>query len=124
MSNAVTGAELIAQERERQVHEEGWDANHDRWHSTWELARAARCYAIPLVRANTEMPILWPWSGEWWKPSDDPIRNLVKAGALIAAEIDRQVTTRPWRCPSCGNENPAGQEECPCQFEPDPGPGR
>jgi hypothetical protein len=31
----------------------------------------------------------WPWSKKWWKPSSDPIRNLVKAGALIAAEIDR-----------------------------------
>lgn len=31
----------------------------------------------------------WPWDYKWWKPSDDPIKNLVKAGALIAAEIDR-----------------------------------
>lgn len=33
----------------------------------------------------------WPssWHPEWWKPSNDPVRNLVKAGALIAAEIDR-----------------------------------
>jgi hypothetical protein len=31
----------------------------------------------------------WPWEPEGWKPSDDPIRNLVKAGSLIAAEIDR-----------------------------------
>jgi hypothetical protein len=35
------------------------------------------------------LPIYWPWDQEWWKPSDDPIRNLAKAGALIAAEIDR-----------------------------------
>lgn len=31
----------------------------------------------------------WPWDAKWWKPSDDPIKNLVKSGALIAAEIDR-----------------------------------
>lgn len=31
----------------------------------------------------------WPWSLNWWKPSSDPIKDLVKAGALIAAEIDR-----------------------------------
>lgn len=31
----------------------------------------------------------WPFDAEWWKPSNDPVRNLVKAGALIAAEIDR-----------------------------------
>jgi hypothetical protein len=34
-------------------------------------------------------PSDWPWEKSWWKPSADPIRNLVKAGALIAAEIDR-----------------------------------
>lgn len=31
----------------------------------------------------------WPWREESFKPSDDQIRNLTKAGALIAAEIDR-----------------------------------
>lgn len=34
-------------------------------------------------------PELWPWDVRWWKPSPDPERNLVKAGALIAAELDR-----------------------------------
>jgi hypothetical protein len=37
---------------------------------------------------NTEAWQWWPWSFEWWKPKDR-IRNLVRAGALIAAEIDR-----------------------------------
>lgn len=30
----------------------------------------------------------WPFDLDAWKP-EDPIRNLVKAGALLAAEIDR-----------------------------------
>lgn len=30
----------------------------------------------------------WPWGPEAWKPADDRLRNLVKAGALIAAAID------------------------------------
>jgi len=34
-------------------------------------------------------PAAWPWEWDQWKPSLDPIRNLEKAGALIAAEIDR-----------------------------------
>jgi hypothetical protein len=35
---------------------------------------------------------VWPWEQpDWWKPSDNPIRNLEKAGALIAAEIDRLI---------------------------------
>lgn len=31
----------------------------------------------------------WPFDAPSWKPSEDPIKNLVRAGALIAAEIDR-----------------------------------
>ena len=35
-------------------------------------------------------PYLWPWRPSWWKPTpDDRVRELVKTGALIAAEIDR-----------------------------------
>ena len=34
-------------------------------------------------------PDEWPWNITWWKPSTDPVRNLTKAGALIAAEIER-----------------------------------
>ena len=34
----------------------------------------------------------WPWNVVWWKPTpDDRIRELAKAGALIAAEIDRLI---------------------------------
>lgn len=42
-------------------------------------------------------PDEWPWDPSWWKPSPDPVANLVKAGALIAAEIDRlrATTDRP-----------------------------
>jgi hypothetical protein len=33
---------------------------------------------------------MWPWEASWWKPSQtDRIKELAKAGALIAAEIDR-----------------------------------
>ncbi len=42
-----TGIELIAQERQRQVSEEGWTAEHDDGHTDQELARAASCYANP-----------------------------------------------------------------------------
>lgn len=31
----------------------------------------------------------WPWGKQYWKPTpNDPRRQLVKAGALIAAAID------------------------------------
>ncbi len=64
-----------------------------------ELARAAWSYVADYVDDNggldhMEEPFEWPWpagaGGCTWKPTpDDPIRQLVKAAALIAAEIDR-----------------------------------
>lgn len=90
-----TGIQLINEERERQITREGWTQEHDNNHKNAELAAAARCYvghALGLVYGmdrQTYPPQQWPWESEWWKPSAEPIRDLVKAGALIAAEIDR-----------------------------------
>lgn len=87
------GAQMIAQERVRQIEEEGWTPEHDAEHENCELPRAARSYlaeaVFPFGPGDSLPPALWPWDAKWWKPSSDPIRNLVKAGALIAAEIDR-----------------------------------
>lgn len=89
--------DLIAAERQRQVGEEGWTASHDNSHAHGELARAAACYARQSRRGvvSGEPPEDWPWDRGWWKPSMDPVRDLVKAGALIAAEIDRIQLLRP-----------------------------
>lgn len=77
------GVTLIAAERARQVSKEGWDSGHDDEHDDGSIAKAAACYALG---SNLH----WPWSFEWWKPTpNDRRRELVKAGALIAAEIDR-----------------------------------
>ena len=78
----LTGAEQIAAERKRQIEEEGWTAGHDAAHDNGELWRAAICYASG--RSDG-----WPWAPRWYKPGPDRVRSLVKAGALIAAEIDR-----------------------------------
>jgi hypothetical protein len=100
---AHDGAMRIAAERQRQIDVEGWTPEHDDTeHSEGELAEAASCYADIAafqamafkaghsdVQPDTRRPLGWPWTITWWKPSKDPIRNLVKAGALLAAEIDR-----------------------------------
>jgi hypothetical protein len=84
------GAALIAAERQRQIEQEGWTPEHDEHHRHGELAEAAVCYAYAsLGQWHRSIPNLWPWDASWWKPSADPCRNLAKAGALIAAEIDR-----------------------------------
>lgn len=83
------GAALIVAERTRQQMVEGWSEAHDDDHDCGEMGQAAICYIDHAAPNDWESHPQWPWSREWWKPSDDPIRDLVKAGALIAAEIDR-----------------------------------
>lgn len=93
-----SGIELIAEERKRQIENEGWTADHDAIHNRGELAKAAACYCLAESLRNDHpsardgMPIVryWPFSPDWWKPSaNNRIKELQKAGALIAAEIDR-----------------------------------
>lgn len=83
------GADLIAIERERQAEIKGWTPEHDDQWGESELLIAASGYLYAGHTGNTSKPMGWPWHEDWWRPSEDPIRNLVKAGALIAAEIDR-----------------------------------
>ena len=92
----LDGVQLIARERLRQINEEGWSKERDGLYVKQELAMAATCYAAPIncyVRSEGFPPMLWPWMCTWWKPGDGGIegriRELTKAGALIAAEIDR-----------------------------------
>jgi hypothetical protein len=93
----MTGIDLIAAERERQVNVEGWTPAHDDRHNDGALASAGATYAIVASNmrggASFEKSIMdykktWPFEDGWFKPSDNPIRDLVKAGAMIAAEID------------------------------------
>ena len=87
----MNGTELIAQERQRQIEVEGWTPEHDDEHDCGEMAAAGASYALfdPSMLEGDWEPSFWPWDKKWWKPSEYQIRNLVKAGALIAAEIDR-----------------------------------
>lgn len=77
-------------ERQRQQSVEGWTPEHDDEHCNGELAMAAGCYIndTGAVNRNGGKPWGWPWDASWWKP-DTRRRNLVKAGALILAEIER-----------------------------------
>jgi hypothetical protein len=88
MSKAL---EDIAAERRRQVEVEGWTSEHDDEHTCGEMAQAAGVYAIGSLLPGERSRIMnryWPWDGVWFKPRDAR-RDLVKAGALIVAEIER-----------------------------------
>jgi len=95
----TAAARDVLAERQRQISVEGWDSERDDTYRHGELAMAAASYAqcagLQGEGATTENAFKepfaenWPWSETWWKPSAEPRRNLVKAGALILAEIER-----------------------------------
>lgn len=85
------GVARIGDERRRQIKDEGYTPEHDAEHNDASLLAAAACYLDEARRGprRERVPDGWPWGVEDWKPSMHPERNLEKAGALIAAEIDR-----------------------------------
>ena len=160
-----TGIELIGKERTRQIEEEGWTAEHDANHINGELAMAAACYAatkkiyvfndkyVQLIEFEDPFPFESKWDRRF---RCEPVKNLrgnripdpsrytkenridllIKAGALIAAEIDRlnrcgikqpikEATAvkdqdgNYWECKKCGYFGP--HKVCPtCGIKPQP----
>lgn len=95
--SAPRGTHDVLAERQRQVEAEGWTPEHDDEHSDGSLALAAASYAIAddfdgrAIGDDKHLGIkLWPssWKFDWWKPKARR-ENLVRAGALIIAEIER-----------------------------------
>lgn len=84
----MTAIEDIAAERRRQMEVEGWTPEHDDRHAPGDLSDAAACYASTDRDLRGGVPFGWPWHKGWWKPKDRR-RDLVRAGALIVAEIER-----------------------------------
>jgi hypothetical protein len=91
----------ISLERVRQQSAEGWSEAHDDGHRNGELARAAACYCaiagnddetrnarLGLDGRQPWVPATWPWDYSWWKPKDRR-RDLIRAAALVVAEIER-----------------------------------
>lgn len=84
----------VAAERNRQIYIEGWTPEHDDQHVNGEMARAGAGYAYHAGLSDEQrakgLPQGWPagWAFSWWKPSTRR-RDLVKAAALILAEIER-----------------------------------
>ena len=82
----IKGLFSVLQERVKQM-DLGFTKEHDDCYIVGELARAAMCY-LDLRNTPDKVPANWPLKKSWWKKSDRR-RNLVKAAALIIAEIDR-----------------------------------
>lgn len=87
----------IDEERFRQITDEGWTPEHDDSHADGALALAAAAYAQhagssdstrEFRERHSSAPVHWPWDRAWFKPTDRR-RDLIKAAALIVAEIER-----------------------------------
>ena len=99
--------EDVIAERERQKAVEGWTPEHDDGHTSFEMARAAAFYALhtaaealpePCVEApsgryglflTADMAGPPQWNFGTWRKPKDARRNLVRAAALLLAEIER-----------------------------------
>lgn len=75
----------VVKERHRQQVVKGFSAEQDDTYTCGELAAAAISYIEP-VEAESYWPV--DWHDDSFKPSDNR-RNLVKAAALLIAEIER-----------------------------------
>jgi hypothetical protein len=97
----LSGVDLIAIERKRQIKELGFDYTNDALYANEELAKAGAWYSLPsfdrikfeslqILNPNKKSVVhIWPWDRRYYKPSpEDRIKELSKAGALIAAQID------------------------------------
>lgn len=97
MSNAIND---VIFERQRQISQEGWTPEHDDNHRSGSMAGAAACYAQhvnarqwifpwkPEEYTSEQVPGSWPWDEVWWKPKS-PRQDLVRAAALLIAEIEK-----------------------------------
>lgn len=93
----------IGFERKRQVTSEGWASSHDDTHCHGELVKAAMayCQVASVPRDDTSVlanrpPSYWPWEVGAWKPKNRR-RDLIRAAALIVAEIERIDRAARWQ---------------------------
>lgn len=102
LETSQAGIELIAEERNRQIEKEGYTPHEDRqrYEDSNPLVYAAVAYVLPdELTTNWQIENIghrsnfWPFDKPYWKPTpNDRVRELVKAGALIAAAIDLELS--------------------------------
>jgi hypothetical protein len=102
-SAKADGVSAITRERARQI-DKGYTREHDAQHDARQLIDAALAYTVQAQDRITEAAgegvgadgpeAYWPWDMDSFNVSDDELRSLAKAGALIAAAYDAAVAHR------------------------------
>lgn len=89
MQEVTQALKDVIDERENQITVKGWTLEHDDQYSEYELLHASLCYiAENIPNLNCKNDIKWPWDDYYFKPTSKR-KNLIKAAALIIAEIER-----------------------------------
>lgn len=101
--DATGAAHDVLAERRRQIEREGYAPEHDDTHEFGDMAFAAACYAT--AGEGDAPPAVWPWGVDHWKPRDAR-RNMVRAAALLLAEIERLDRAAGW-CGMCTGSHTA-----------------
>ena len=84
----------VIAERRRQIKVEGWTPEHDDEHRGGSMAYAAAAYAVSSTEGNGSLSaaskifLRTGWAKSWWKPRT-PREDLIRAAALLLAEIER-----------------------------------
>ncbi len=84
----MKGIDLIREEREKQIVKHGYDRKHDLSRRNKELLFGALSYLKAAIYGTAIGRKDWPFEGIYWHP-EGYIDCLKKAGAFIAAELDR-----------------------------------
>ena len=83
-----TGIEQITEERTKQITKYNHTGFNDRCYTNKELLRAARAYLNTAIWGKEIGIEDWPWDKSYFK-DEGFVECLKKAGAFIAAELDR-----------------------------------
>lgn len=92
--------EEIKAERLRQIAK-GYDAAHDDEHAKGEIAQAAATLALYHIDRPTALNV-WPWGPDGWR-AGTPRGDLIKAAAMLVAEVERLDRIPPKLCEVCGH---------------------
>ena len=83
-----TGLEQITEERVKQIAKYGYTAFHDSGYQNQELLFGALTYLMCAISGKDTGLQYWPFEQQYFH-YEGCIESLKKAGAFIAAELDR-----------------------------------